>query len=71
MVMGVAQNAWFIREHPKVKWMMTGGSPMTQESSNSFCFFQSGKNRGRYDLMHSLQLEIIDCQGSPGCVAII
>ena len=33
------KNAWFllffVRENPIYKWMMTGGSPMTQETTNS------------------------------------
>ena len=28
---GVLPNGWFIMENPKQKWMMTGGTPMTQE----------------------------------------
>ena len=36
IAMGVPQARWmvFIRENPNLKWMGTGGSPMTQESSN-------------------------------------
>ena len=30
--MGVAQNGWLIMENPII-WMMTGGTPMTQETS--------------------------------------
>ena len=33
--MGVPQHGWFMREHPIEIWMMTGGTPMTQETSKS------------------------------------
>ena len=33
--MGVPQVGRFIRENPNLKWMMTGGTPMTSETSNS------------------------------------
>ena len=31
--MGVPEDGWFIVENPNLKWMMTGGTPMTQETS--------------------------------------
>ena len=31
--MVVPPNGWFIRENPNLKWMRTGGTPMTQETS--------------------------------------
>ena len=33
IVMGVPKDGWFIVENPNLKWMMTGGTPMTQETS--------------------------------------
>ena len=33
IVMGVPQNGWCIMEKILQKWMMTGGSPMTSETS--------------------------------------
>ena len=34
--MGVPQNGWLMRENPISKWMMTGGTPMTQDTSISW-----------------------------------
>ena len=30
---GIPIAGWFMIEHPKQKWMMTGGTSMTQETS--------------------------------------
>ena len=30
--MGIPKNGWVSLENPNLKWMMTGGSPMAQES---------------------------------------
>ena len=33
MVVGVPQNGWFPMEHPNLKWMMTGGTPISGTTS--------------------------------------
>ena len=33
---GIQKWLVFVREHPNLKWMMTGGSPVTQETIHMF-----------------------------------
>ena len=41
--MGVPRNRWMVyfMENPTRKWMMTGGTPMTQETTSHASFSQS------------------------------
>ena len=40
--MGVPNTGWFVRENPIYKWMMTGGTPMTMETSMTISVWFQG-----------------------------
>ena len=41
---GTPNNGWFIRENPNLKWMMTGGTPLFQETSICTFMVQLGSS---------------------------
>ena len=64
---GTTQVRWmvFVREKTIYKWMMTGGSPMTQETSNLTSWFptiflvtQYKNNNGGYGIFNGLVVRI-------------